>query len=473
MDPVLLTPFSFGNLTFKNRFVRSATNENMSARDGTPTEDIIRMYEELADNDVALIITGFSYVSERNAVSDEYQQGIWSDRMIPVCSRMTRAVHDRGAKIAVQLVHGGGQASPAGKLFVPTALGLQPEETELSPDMIREIEKDFIDAAVRAEKAGFDAVQLHLAHGFLLSSFISPFTNRRTDRYGGTTENRCRIITEIVAGISEKLGPDYPVFVKMNATDGFEYSGTAVPGDPAGRCYDMSNGCLDIEEACRVAVCLKDAGICAIEVSGGIGCARGSSIRKGIIPGKNEAYFRNEAKRIREASGLPVIAVGGFRSAKVINETVPDYADMIALSRPLLCEPDFVRKLIRGETDCSECTSCNACLYGEHSVCIRRRGQRSRSSGKTCQREMHEVKVAKMCLTKCVSQSVSHKNVSHKNVSHKSVFHRSVSHKKCVSQKVCLTKSVSHKKTDTQNKKKQPLSFSGQMLRFFILVLLS
>ena len=205
-DPIIVC-----NLELQNRFVRSATHEFMAEDDGTPTSRLGDLYEELAKNEVGLIITGYSYVLP-GGQSDIYQQGIYDDRFIEPYRKITERVHRYRSKIVLQIVHGGRQASLSDEYPVPMA----PSEVkdghsavvprEMTEQEILEVIEAFTKAAVRAKKAGFDGVQLHCAHGFLLSNFISPYTNRRTDRWGGSVENRARIITEIVRRIKEETG---------------------------------------------------------------------------------------------------------------------------------------------------------------------------------------------------------------------------------------------------------------------------
>jgi 2,4-dienoyl-CoA reductase-like NADH-dependent reductase (Old Yellow Enzyme family) len=178
----------------------------------------------------------------------------------------------------------------------------------------------------------------------LLSSFISPYTNQRTDEWGGSVENRTRIIAEIIRRARELVGEDFPIMAKMNATDGFENRG------------------LDAPECVDVAVAMESAGVCAIEVSGGIFEAGEVMTRSGINSPGREAYFREYARMIKQGVGIPVMLVGGLRSKAVMEEMLSGgYADMVSLSRPLIMEPDLVVKFRDGAQG-AECTSCNRCF---------------------------------------------------------------------------------------------------------------
>ncbi len=214
----------------------------------------------------------------------------------------------------------------------------------MTEDQIQQTIEDFAQAVRRSHTAGFDAVQLHVAHGFLLSSFISPYTNQRTDKWGASVENRTRIIAEIIRRARELVGEDFPIMAKMNATDGF--------GDRG----------LDAPECVDVAVALESAGICAIEVSGGIFEAGEVMSRPGINSPEKEAYFREYARMIKQGVGIPVMLVGGLRSRAVMEDILTSgCADMVSLCRPLIREPDLVVKFREGAEEV-ECTSCNRCF---------------------------------------------------------------------------------------------------------------
>ena len=355
---MLFEPIKLGTLEVANRFVRSATNEGIADYDGTPTTAIGDMYEELARNDVGLIITGYSYVNP-NGRSDERQQGIYDDRFIVPYSEITSRVHKYDSKIVAQIVHGGRQSlvRPDTILLGPSAVkdessGKKP--LEMTDEEIMQTIDDFVEAARRAKEAGFDGVQLHCAHGFLLSSFISPYTNRRTDEWGGSVENRTRIIVKIIKGIQDRIGADYPIMVKINATDGFDiYSGKIG---------------LDAPECVEIAAILEKAGICAIEVSGGIFEAGSVMSQQDIDSEDKEAYFRRYAKMIKDTVKIPIILVGGIRSRNVMDLVLKVYADMVSMSRPFICEPDLVPKIREG-APVVKCVSCNLCFDPEGIKC--------------------------------------------------------------------------------------------------------
>ncbi|MCQ1537309.1 NADH:flavin oxidoreductase [Methanosarcina sp. KYL-1] len=360
---MIFDPITVCNLDLQNRFVRSATQEFMAEEDGTPTGRLGDLYEELARNEVGLIITGYSYVLP-GGQSDALQQGIYDDRFIEPYRKITERVHRYKSKIVLQVVHGGRQANISAEFPVPIA----PSQVknghssvvprEMTEEEILEMIEAFTKAAVRAKKAGFDGVQLHCAHGFLLSNFISPYTNTRADRWGGSVENRSRIITEIVRRIKEEAGPEFPIMVKLNATDGFR-SGTAKAGLG-----------LNAPECVEIAKLLEKAGVCAIEVSGGISEAGGVTIRTAINSPAKEAYFKNYSKMIKAAVGIPVILVGGIRSLSVMQCLIESgCADFISMSRSFISEPDLVPKLKSGKSSKARCVSCNLCFDPEGIRC--------------------------------------------------------------------------------------------------------
>ena len=229
----------------------------------------------------------------RTARSLPGQMGIYTDGFADSFKRMTKAVHDAGGRIAMQVVHGGGQTdtkTAGGRPFAPSAIKVEqfPEiPEELTREEIKHIVGSFGDAAQRAKAWGFDAVQLHGAHGFLINQFLSPLTNRRSDEYGGDIDNRRRFLLDIYRNVRETVGADYPVLIKLNATDFLE-------------------GGLEIQDAIYSSRRLSEAGIDAIEVSSGTPSSGGKSpVRTKITKPEREAYNLEMARRIKEGSQLP------------------------------------------------------------------------------------------------------------------------------------------------------------------------
>jgi 2,4-dienoyl-CoA reductase-like NADH-dependent reductase (Old Yellow Enzyme family) len=355
---ILFQPISIGSMVVKNRFVRSATHDYYGNPDGTISEEEVRMYKSLAENDVGLIITAFAYIQHPLGKAMINQNAFYSDDFIDGYKKIVDTVHPYGTKLIIQLVHAGRQTSPVitegQKPVAPSAVAREEKRMprELTEEEILQIIEDFIAAIVRAEATGCDGVQIHIAHGYLLSSFISPYTNRREDKWGGSIENRARIIKEIINGAKRKLSSDLSILVKLNSTDGF-----------AGPEY------LALEDVIYIARMTEELGVAAIEVSGGIQEAKNSISDVNIKNPEQEAYFQEAARVIKENIGIPVILVGGLRSFDVMEEVINSgKADMVALSRPFIKEPDLVRKLrdVKGK---AACVSCNACFNPKGLYC--------------------------------------------------------------------------------------------------------
>ena len=337
----IFEPVKLKNLTLKNRLVRSATWEGIAASDGSLTEETYSIYEELARGGVGAIITGFTSV----AANDFYFGGMMrlsTDALIPQYRKLTDILHREGCPVISQLA--------VGAYYRPVSGGrsVQVEPDGMTEDEVRQVIALFVEAAVRARKAGFDGVQIHAAHFFFLSRFISPAVNPREDAYGGSTEKRARILLEILRGIW-KADPELHITIKINSSD-------------------FTHGGLDEEESLAICKILAEAGIDSIEVSG-----NGTSVA-GVRPHVNEAYFAEFAARLAEEVNVPVILVGGLRSLdtmeKILNTTK---IELLSLSRPLLREPDWPLLLKDGKSTESRCVSCNQCYSSRAHRCVFRK----------------------------------------------------------------------------------------------------
>ena len=337
---------SIGNLFLRNRFVRSATWEGLADRDGFVTPRLCEMMAELARNEVGLILSGYAFVT-RDGQSSPWQLAAWDDRFLTGLGQMANAVHAAGGRIALQLVHAGrfsSQELTGEKPLVPSSDG--PLYRPLTQSGIDTVVAAFADAADRAKKAGFDAVQIHAAHGFLLSEFLSPAFNRREDAYGGSLENRARMLLDVVRAVRAKVGPEYPILVKLNSEDFLEDGMTR-------------------SEALEVASMLESASVDAIELSGG------TQLSNEMIPPRigeltetrQEVYYREAAQQYQGRVGIPLILVGGIRSYQVAEELVRQGAtQFVSLSRPLIGEPNLVKRWHEGDRAKSICVSCNGCF---------------------------------------------------------------------------------------------------------------
>ena len=344
---MLFTPGHIGTLALPNRLVRSATAERMADADGRPRPRLKALYQELAGGGVGLIITGHMYVHPSGKAHPE-MTGIHSDELIPSLAELADAVHREGSRVVVQINHGGMQCSreTVPETIAPSAVDapfLTGPAREMTADEITLLIQAYGQAARRTREAGFDGVQIHGAHGYLVSQFLSPFANRRTDEWGGDLEGRMRFLRAVCQAVRAQVGPDYPVLIKLGTMDGVE-------------------GGLTPEEGVRVVAALEGMGLNALEISGGIGGGRNLNSRTGIRSEADEAYFRPLARQARPATRLPIILVGGFRSRRVMEEVLADGdADFISLCRPLICEPDLPNRLRAGSQERSSCISANRC----------------------------------------------------------------------------------------------------------------
>src|SRR5512143_1486163 len=302
---------SINGLKLANRFVRSATWEGL-ANKGYVTEKLTEMMVELARGEVGLIISGFTFVSPEGQ-SAPGQMSACDNRYLSGMRDMAAAVHTAGGKIALQLVHGGCNANSRLTGLEPVG----PSEVQKGGQIacrsagrkeITAIVTAFAHAAGRAKEAGFDAIQIHAAHGFLLSQFLSPAFNKRTDEYGGRLENRARFLLEVVKSIRKEVGPKWPVLVKLNSED-------------------FRDGGLTRDEAIEVSGMLAKGSVDAIELSGGTGASPINLIppRPGSLstPDK-EVYYREAAKAYKQNVSIPLSLVGGIRSYEVAERMVRD-----------------------------------------------------------------------------------------------------------------------------------------------------
>ena len=347
----LLEPARLFGLTLRTRTIRSATWEGLADEEGFVRPELIERLAELARGYVGMVISGYLYVRP-DGRGLPWQTGIWDDAQVEGLKRVVGAVHDGGGVIAAQIAHAGGRTRP------DTILGKQPlapsavegfsfgdTPREMTLKEIQGLIRAFANAARRVKEAGFDAVQLHAAHGYLLSQFLSPLLNRRSDAYGGTSEKRHRFVIEVYEAVREAVGDSFPVFIKLNTMDG-------------------PQGGITIHESLDVARDLESRGLNGVEVSGGrAGSKRYRPSWKGISDPSKEAYFRREARRFKEELDIPVILVGGIKSYEVAEDILAaGHADFVSFSRALICEPHLILRWHEGDTGRSKCVSCNLCL---------------------------------------------------------------------------------------------------------------
>ncbi|MCY3926614.1 MAG: NADH:flavin oxidoreductase [bacterium] len=362
--PLYLRPGRIGSLDIPNRIVRGATSETMASPSGVIYDSFVELYRRLAEGGAGLALTGHMYVDPRGQASAN-QTGIHDDRVIPALRRATEAVHEAGGRIFAQIGHCGSQTMmsaivPVAPSPVPNAMyTIQPEE--LSDGEIRSLVEAFGAAARRAAEAGFDGIHIHGGNGYLISEFCSPHANTRDDRWGGDAERRSRFFFEVAEAVRSAVGSDLPVTARLSVEDSVE-------------------GGLQRDESLARARGLAERGIDGFETTYGVMRSYFENIRPYVAVGRAqawrnllvqrarqpagaEAYYRPFARAVKEASGLPVILVGGVRTTETMTDILASGdADFLAMARPFIREPDLVRKLEAGRTGGVECVSCNMCL---------------------------------------------------------------------------------------------------------------
>lgn len=346
---MLFDQFNLAGIELKNRIVRSATYEKRADVDGFVTDALVEFYKELTRGGIGLIITGNAlvHVSGRSVPQ---MLCIHNDHYIDRLKRLTDAIHSLDGKVVIQLVHGGRQCFP---ILLGGERPLAPSEVydpvtkvipkAMSNEEIWEIIEAFGDAARRAMYAGFDGVQIHGAHGYLVSEFLSPHTNRRDDYWGGDEERRFHFLEEVYKAMRSEVGNNYPILIKINADDFIE-------------------GGLRPEESLRISKRLEELGIDAIEISGGMYESGTKTAQPNILNKEQEAYFRDSSRLFKKELNVPIMLVGGIRSKDVAEDILErGDADLISLSRPLIREPDLPNKFLAGKEK-ADCISCNGCM---------------------------------------------------------------------------------------------------------------
>ena len=362
--PLYLQPGRIGQLEVPNRIVRGATSETMAAASGVVFDSYVELYRRLAAGGAGLLLTGHMYVDPRGQAS-AYQTGIHDDSVIPALRQATEAVHDAGGRVFAQLGHCGSQTmmssiTPVAPSPVPNAMyTIQP--VELTDGEIRELVQAFGAAAGRAAAAGFDGIHIHGGNGYLISEFCSPHANTRDDDWGGDAECRSRFMVEVYDAVRAAAGEGFPITARLSVED-------SVPDGLQG------------EESLQRAAVLAARGIDGFETTYGVMRSYFENIRPYVAVGRAqawrnllvqrvrhpagaEAYYRPFARAVKEATGLPIILVGGVRTTQTMTDVLESGdADFLAMARPFIREPDLVRKLAAGRTGGVECVSCNMCL---------------------------------------------------------------------------------------------------------------
>lgn len=347
---LLFSPGQIGRIHTKNRLIRSATYYALSDIDGFASPEDAAVIGRLAAGKTGLVITGFAYV-EKSGQAFADMSGVWSDEHIPGLAAMAAAAHENGGRAVMQIAHCGRLSRAAALLggdymavSAPDADEPGPKPRQMTEADIQRLIHAFGQAARRVEEAGFDGVQLHAAHGYLISEFLSPLTNRRTDRWGGRLENRQRFLMEVAREVKETVSPGFTVMAKLGVRD-FAGPGGLIP-----------------EEGADTARRLSQAGLDLIEVSNGLRGPELDKLRNKAAKPEQEAYFRPLAQSVRAVTNTPLSLVGGIRSTGVMEELLESgTADFVSLCRPFIREPELAARLEAG-AEKGDCLSCGGCF---------------------------------------------------------------------------------------------------------------
>jgi len=371
-DP--FSPLALGRLRLRNRIVKAATFEGMCPG-GDPSEALVAHHREVAAGGAAMTTVAYASVSPDGR--SYATQLLVRPEAVPRLRRLTDAVHREGAAASLQLGHCGYFADrrviggrPLGASRKLNTYGLAFARPMTEEDLARVVD-DFARAVRLASDCGFDAVELHFGHGYLVSQFLSPFTNRRGDRWGGSLENRMRLAVDVLRAVRATVGADYPVLAKTNLRDGF----------PGG---------IEIEEAVEVARRLEAEGASALVLSGGFVSRTPLYMLRGEVPLRTmmaaqdrwwakaglylfgrllvreypfeEAFFLEDARRVRRAVRLPLVLLGGIKSRATLDRAMAEGFELVGMGRALLHDPSLPWKLARAEVDASGCVPCNECI---------------------------------------------------------------------------------------------------------------
>lgn len=391
----LFSPGRIGSLTISNRMIRAASHEGLADERGAPTQAQYQFYKGFVEGGIGLVITGYSGIQQNGKSALYHMTMMDSDALIPAHKALVDGIHAIGGKIVLQIAHCGRQTSSK-DTKTPYIVAPSPipyvfyAETprEISEQEILEVIDNFCQAARRAKQAGYDGVQVHGAHGYLLSSFLSRAANKRTDQWGGNAENRFRIVDRVLQTVREAVGKDYPVLIKLNS-------------------YESSRDGIREDECVQFATMVEATGCCdAIEISAGTNAnvfymARGgvptdtilrcyrpfcefsiflkllTRIACGFVarfsaPEFIQGYNLETAAKVKQAVILPVITVGGMRTRKFMETAIHEgMTDFISMARPLLLEPDLANKFKNGTSEAARCDNCNMCLIASDTLPIR------------------------------------------------------------------------------------------------------
>ncbi len=374
----IFTTIRLNNIQLKNRIIKSATYEGLSVN-GAVTDRLIDWHRQIVLGGVAMTTLAYCAVNDEGATFEN--QIVVNEASIDGLKSFTAAIHKAGGLCSIQLAHCGFfsrnkklKSRPISPTRTFNNLGLFsgiPFSRTMTEDDIDSTLSDFAEAAVIAKESGFDAIELHAGHGYLLSQFLSPAFNRRKDDYGGSIEKRPKFPTEVLQSIRRSVGKDFPILIKMNVSDGFK-------------------GGLGLEDAKRVASTFEKAGVDGLVLSGGFTNTSPFFLLRGDIPIKqmvqvernwlqkigimlfgpviikklpfNELFFLGAAQQIRRVVNIPIVYIGGVTSLQNMESVLSDGFELIALGRPLIHDAQFINRLESGEVNKTGCTYCNQCI---------------------------------------------------------------------------------------------------------------
>ncbi len=382
---ILFNKANIGTMELSNRMIRTASHEGLADSRGRPTDEQFHFYRGFIEGEIGLVITGYAGIAEEGKSALYHMNMIDSNELIPYHKKLVDRIHEIGGKIVLQICHCGRQtwsSETGGPLVAPSAIpcGFYREKPrEITEAEILNVIEYFAQAARRARESGYDGVQIHAAHGYLLSTFLSCHANKRKDRWGGSRENRFRIVGETLRAVRKRVGKDYPVLIKLNT-------------------YERAPLGMKPQECIQFAKMIEDTKCCdAIELScgtneGGFVMTRGkfptdaifkymrpfcrynSAIKfllkyfvipfiKLMQPPFREAYNLETAAKIKQAVSLPIITVGGMRSRQFLNDAIEkNMTDFVSMARPLILEPNLPNKFRSGTSDTALCDNCNKCV---------------------------------------------------------------------------------------------------------------
>ena len=355
MYPKLASHGKIGKIETKNRLVMSPMGIGLAELDGSPGPDMIEYYEARARGGAGIIIPEITRINDVHGVGMLRQLSVTKDRHIAPLSKLASAIHKHGSKIFIQLHHPGRETYSkligGQPVVAPSAIpcGLCKQETRaLETEEVKALVQDFIDGAVRVQKAGCDGVELHAAHGYLINQFLSPYTNKRTDEYGGSFENRMRFITEIIQGIRAECGPDFPIGVRLSVDEMLHVNG-------------VKEEYITLEEGVKICVALEKLGIDFIDVSCGIYETGIFAVEPLSFP---QGWRKHMIQAVKNAVSIPVIGVSVIRDPEVAEQLLEENVlDFVSMGRSWLADENWGRKVFEGrEKEIRKCIGCLRCF---------------------------------------------------------------------------------------------------------------